>query len=116
MSDILTLTHQIEQAQVVKAQKDRMERLLANADFRALILDGFCRDECARHAQLSVDAGLTPEDRADALGLAQAAGYLKRWIQASVTMGNHAENAIPDMEETLSELRAEENAASTVEV
>jgi hypothetical protein len=115
MSDILQLTRELENEKAVKALKDRLERLLANADFRALILNGFCTEECARYVQMSVEDHIDEEGKKDAIGMAQAAGYLKRWIQIQCTMGEVAEGKISDMEEALSELRAEEAAASTVE-
>jgi hypothetical protein len=85
-------------------------KLSNNPEFRALILDGFCKDECARYTHLSADPNLAQESRADALAVAQAAGHLKRWINAIVAMGNNAERHLPEQHAELAELRAEESA------
>lgn len=107
-SDIQDLENQIENAKAVMAQRDLMVRLSDNHDFRALIIDGFCKEECARFAHLSTDPNLNAQDRADSLGTAQAAGYLKRWINAIIIMGNRAEKDISEMNEHLAELRSED--------
>lgn len=108
MSDIKALEQQIAAAKAVQEQRDRMVRLTNNPDFRALIVEGFCKDECARYCHVSTDPGVSKEDRADALAAAQAAGHLKRWINAIIMMGNHAAGDLPDMNEALAEMRAAE--------
>lgn len=109
MSDIQALEQQIAHMREIVAQRDLMVRLSENHDFRKLIIDGFCRDECARFTHLSSDPNLSEQDRADALGSAQAAGHLKRWMNALISMGNRAEQDIIEYENELEELRAEGN-------
>lgn len=108
MSDIKALEQNISAAKAVQEQRDRMVRLANNSDFRALIVEGFCKDECARYTHMSTEPGISKDDRGDALAAAQAGGHLKRWINAIITMGNHAESNLVDMNEMLAELRAEE--------
>jgi hypothetical protein len=108
MSTIAELESGLANAQAVVDQRDRMLKLQNNRDFRALIMDGFCKEECARFTAISTDPDLSPEARADALGSAQAAGYLRRWMAALVTMGNVAERDAKDHREALDEARAEE--------
>lgn len=86
-------------------------RLAQHPDFKRLILDGFCRDEAARYAEQSTNPALSPENRADALGLAQAPGFLKRFLSVTVQMGAHAERTLGDIDEVLAEARSEEGAA-----
>ncbi|RUX60162.1 hypothetical protein [Mesorhizobium sp. M7A.F.Ca.CA.002.12.1.1] len=107
MSDIKALEQQIAAAKAVQEQRDRMVRLANNPDFRALVIEGFCRDECARYCHVSTDPGVSKEDRADALGAAQAAGHLKRWVNAIIMMGNRAAEDLPQLDEALAEARAE---------
>jgi hypothetical protein len=107
MSDIQALEEQKLLAKAVLVQRDRLVRLTNNADFRALITEGFLKEECARYTHLSTDPSLSKDDRADALASAQSAGHFKRWVNAVIAMGNRAEQDIKDMDEALAELRSE---------
>lgn len=116
MSEIMQVEFDIEQAKAKVELRDRIERLLANPDFRAVIVQHFMTDECARYVGVSVDDNVSEAERKDALAFAQASGYLKRWIQVSCTMGNVAENTVSGLTETLAELRQEEAAARPTQV
>lgn len=109
-NDILNLETQIERAEAVVAQRDMVDKLANNREFKKLIVEAFMKDECARLTHMSTDPNLSLQDRADALASAQAAGYLKRWLNALVTMGNMAERDIPEARATLEELRANPDA------
>lgn len=87
-------------------------RLHNNRDFRKLILEEFCTTECARFAQLSADPLLKPEDRADALALAQAAGHLKRYLSMTVRMGDTMESQLTELDEAIAEEREREAVES----
>lgn len=82
-----------------------LEKLINTPLFRKVILQRFCVEECATFAQLSADPSLNDQQRADALGLAQAAGHLRRWIAVIQQKGDQAKGAIPRLEENLLELR-----------
>lgn len=110
MSEVEALERQLKQTQGLKQRGEMAERLARNADFRRLILDGFCRDDAARFVQESGDPALNEEQRADCLALAQASGHLKRFLSMQIQMGRVAERDIPNLEEALSEVRAEEGA------
>lgn len=84
-------------------------KLYKNPEFKKLILDTFCTKECARYAQESADPALSPEQRADALAMAQAAGHLRRFLSVKVTLGNQAERLMPELDLNLVEARQEEN-------
>ncbi|RWB40465.1 MAG: hypothetical protein EOQ44_25340 [Mesorhizobium sp.] len=115
MSDIQALEHQLDVAKAVLAQRDRMDRLVNNADFHALITEGYLKEECARYCHLSTDPSLSVQDRADALAAAQSAGHFKRWVNAVILMGNRAEQDIVDINESLAELRADPDALAESE-
>ena len=98
----------------IAGYKDQVERqkmalrLANNRDFKKLILDEFCVQECARYAQASGDPMLNAEQRADSLGMAQAAGHLRRWLSVLNQMGNTALGQIEANELELERVRAGE--------
>ena len=110
MSDVIALENQLAGAKELTERRERALRLSNNADFKKLILDEFCVQECARYAQASADPALKENERADALAMAQAAGHLRRFLSVTVQMGNQAESQMVDLEEALAEARAEEDA------
>lgn len=111
MSEVMQKIRELEE--FIKGQKtmtemaDSASRLYDNADFRKLIVNGFCLTEAARYAQESGDPMLTKDQRQDALNMAQASGHLKRFLSVTIVMGNDADRAIRDAEAQLVELRSE---------
>ena len=87
------------------------ERLLANKDFKSLVLNGFCQDDAARYIQEAGDPLLDDRQRADAMAIAMSSGHLKRFLAVVMQMGASAEKDIGDADEALIEARAEEDAA-----
>lgn len=110
MSEVALLEKQLADHKSLVERRTMAQRLAANSDFKKLILEEFCVQECARYAQSSGDPALTAEQRADALAIAQAAGHLRRYLSVIVQMANAAENTIPDIEAALDEARAEEDS------
>lgn len=109
MSELVaSLEKQLEDSKAVIEQQKLLSKLNENYEFRKLFVEGFCRDEAARCVRLSVDVTLDAESRADALGFAQAAGYMMRYMNALHQMGEIAKRDIPRIEEALEEARAEE--------
>lgn len=107
MSEVSNLEAQREQ---MKKDIENMElalKLHKNREFKKLIIDQFCTEECARYVQASADPSLSAEQRADALAMAQAAGHLKRFLSVKVQMGMQAENLMPSLDEALVEARQE---------
>lgn len=111
MSEVAKLERELDKIQEAVARKELAERLMANSDFRELILKYFCTEECARYVQVSTDPLIGATERADALNMAQAAGHLKRFLQLVVQIGNISEGNREDCEAALAEARAEEDAA-----
>lgn len=91
------------------AKGELAKKVLENKDFKAFILDYFCTQECARYAQASCDVKLDEESRADALGYAQSAGYLKRFLDNTVTLGHQAVQSIRSNEDEIIRLRTGDN-------
>lgn len=107
MQEIQELEQHIANQKTLVDMADAAMRLSNNADFRKVIMNGFCLTEAARYVQESGDPGLSKEDRQDALNMAQASGHLKRFLSVTVLMGNQADNSVREAEMRLAELRAE---------
>jgi hypothetical protein len=107
MSDLHQLEQQLIDAKTLVATRQMAIRLAQNTEFKKLILDGFCLHDAARFVQESGDPALGAEERADALGMAQASGHLKRFLSSCVQMGAHAERTMPDLEAAIEEARGE---------
>jgi hypothetical protein len=114
MSEVISQSVELEnlkdkyKAQIELAAMAR--KLEANHEFRKVILEAFCRDECARYAQASADPALKAEERADAMALAQASGHLLRFLHVTSQMGLYADNRMPELDQAIVEARAEEDA------
>lgn len=109
MSEVFELERQKEQIEKEIKEREMALKLYTNPEFKKLILETFCITECARYAQESSDPALSPEERADALAMAQAAGHLRRFLSVKVSMGNRAERLLPELESVLVEARQEED-------
>jgi hypothetical protein len=107
MSEVFALERQLVEVQEQVKLRDTALKLAANPEFKSLILDRFCVQECARYAQSSADPALTAVQRADALNMAQAAGHLRRFLSVTVQMGSVAERQVTDLEEAILEARQE---------
>lgn len=90
-------------------------KLASNREFRKLVLDGFCKEDCARFAAQSGDPALDPQQRADAIAMAQAGGHLKRFLSATIQMGETAAREIGDIEQELEEARVESEQNNSFE-
>lgn len=108
MSEVLQLEQHLTEAMKLVAVRDMALKLSENRDFKKLILEEFCVQECARYARESADPALPEHSRADALAIAQAAGHLKRWLSIQIQIGNTAASQIGDIESALEEVRAEQ--------
>lgn len=112
MTEIESLEAQKESLKVRVEMKGLVEKLMNNREFKKVILDEFCTNEAARYVQASVNPILSAVQQADALGIAQATGHLRSWLQTQINLGSQAEREIRDTDIELDELRAEEEAQS----
>ena len=106
-NEIAGLEQQLAKAKHAKETNDELQKLMKNPLFRKVVLEGFCTKECARYVRESVDPALTPEQRADALGFAQAAGYLLNWFAVSEQLSGIAANDIGNIDMALEVARSE---------
>lgn len=108
MNELEELELQLASEKQAVELRDLAIKLSTNSDFKRLIMDYFCKEECARYAQVSGDLSLPEENRTDALNIAQSAGHFRRWLSRIVQMGNQSENRLRDLEKAITEVRAEE--------
>jgi cation transport regulator ChaC len=108
MSEVFALEKQLEEAKQLMNRREMALKLHSNREFKKLILEEFCVNECARYAQTSADPNLGDRERADAIALAQAAGHLRRYLSVVVTLGNQAESSIQGLEYEIEAARQEE--------
>lgn len=85
---------------------EALERLKNNPDFKKVFLDEFLVKEAARYIRVSTDPSLTPEARADAVGTAQSAGYVGRYMHKITNLHNYAKSSIHELKEHIEELRS----------
>lgn len=111
MSEVAQLEQQLKDAKELVAVRDLALKLGQNFEFRKLILEDFIVNEAARLVAQSADPNLDEVGQKAALGMAQAAGHLKRYLSFIVVRGNTAEADIPVIENALVEARVEEAAA-----
>lgn len=112
---IEALEFQRDNAKEAIERQEMAMKLAKNVQFRKLILEEFCVQECARYAQMSADPQLSVSDRADALAISQAAGHLRRWLQVVNKMGDVAKDTLSDIERELDDARAEEDVVVDME-
>ncbi len=115
MSEVFQLEQQLNKAKLLVEQRDAALRLSKNREFKKLILEGFCRDDCARFAQMSADPALNKDQRADALSMAQAGGHVRRFLSTMVLMGNTAEQEMNDLPDEIALARQEQDAEEAME-
>lgn len=107
MSEVLALEYQREQAKSLIEKRDMAIKLYSNPEFNKLIVKEFCVEEAARLVHQSGDPILKPEERADALAMAQSGGHLRRWLSMTILMGNTAEKQSVELDEAIMEARQE---------
>lgn len=87
---------------------DAVKRLMNNRDFKTLILDEFCTQECARYVHASANPALNEASQRDALNMAQAAGHFRRFLEVTMQKANAAEDANSSIESILARIDAGE--------
>ena len=108
MSEVLALQKQRDDAKLLIEHAEIAVRLSNNPDFKKLILNEFCVNECARYAQSSADPALNESQRADCLAIAQAAGHLRRFLSVKIQMGNQADRQMADLDQAILEAQSED--------
>lgn len=98
----------IDDAKAIVAKRDALIRLENNADFKALILDGYFKDEAVRLVEAKGSPSLQlPEHQEAIIKSIDGIGALKAFFRATDLMGSNAAAAIEDSERLLEELAEE---------
>lgn len=108
MNTLEQLEQQLHDEKLKVERRDAILRLTNNADFKKVIREGFMVEDCARYARESINPMLTPDERANALAFAQAAGYLKQFLNIAIQMGDSAVETVSRCEDAIDQVRAEE--------
>jgi len=107
MSDIAEIELSIEAAKNLVSRKEQALKLASNREFKALVLEGYMKDEAVRLVGLSADPNMKnhTDDIFDAI---KGISLFRQYMQNIVTMGTVAENELFDQEQTLEEIREAE--------
>lgn len=106
-NEIARIESHIEGLKKLIEKRDLALRLEQIPEFRKLILEGYCMEECARYTHMSVNPTVSVEERMFALQMAQSSGLLKQFLSAAVRMGNQAVKETREGEAAILELRTE---------
>lgn len=109
------LENQLREAEEIIKLRDRAKRLVNNRDFKEIIENQFCLIECARLAQASADPNLSTQDRELSLSMAQAAGHLRRFLQAIFRKADQAEKDLEELRANIEAARHEEEMGEAYE-
>lgn len=107
MNTLEHLEQQLVDTKLLVERRDAILRLTNNADFKKVIREGFMIEECARYTRESINPMIPKEEQAFSLAMAQAAGYLKQYLNISIQRGDSAADTIPRLDEAIDEVRAE---------
>lgn len=108
MTEVEKLEQQKELFKEQIEARNGLRRLMKNKDFKKYILEGFCEKQALEYLEASTDFSLNEDNRNDALAIAKASTYLKRWFGVIEQMGNVAENNYLELDRAIDEARSEE--------
>jgi hypothetical protein len=97
----------IEEARKQVDLARRIRKLERNPDFKKVILDGYFVDEASRLVLLNNDPSVPEAYRETIRRDMDGFSALKRYLMSNTQLGDSAERAIGEHEDTLEELRIE---------
>jgi hypothetical protein len=106
--DIEEIELSIEHSKKLIARKQSLQKLIKNRDFKAIITEGYFEQEAQRLVLMKAEPSMQNEEaQKEILRQIDAIGSLRQYFMMINALGNNAEKALEDHEETLSELMAE---------
>lgn len=108
MSEVKELEVYIKHLKNVIELSDKLKRLEINSDFKDIIQEGFCKEEMARYLSLAVSDKVSAENRDLYNRLAQSSAALDNYLAFIHIKGDQARNELPEVEDQLEELKAQE--------
>ena len=110
MSDLNEISLELEQAEKLVAQRDRLELLYKDKNFIELIMNGYIQEESTRLVLLKADPGMSSEaDQKRIEHSIIAIGNFYSYLNSVRNLGNMAESSIQDMKETTADILAEDS-------
>jgi len=98
----------IEQAKVLTSNRECLEKLTKNSNFKKLIIENYFEKEASRLVLLKADASMQDAvSQADIMRQIDAIGTFRQYLSTIMQMGRMAQASIAADEETLEELRNE---------
>lgn len=107
MTEVEALQKQLDAAHKYIAIRDKILELTKNPLYRELIVEGFCKVDCAYYTHASGDPALSESSRQDSLNIAQASGHFRRYMSTLIQQGNQAEDQLQGLEAEIEEVRRE---------
>lgn len=89
-----------------------IDALMKNKDFIRVFSKGFLEKDCARYVKESIDTNLEDANRADALAMAQAAGYVAKYLNINLRLAAMCAADLVSLREAIQDQR---NAPQTYE-
>lgn len=105
---IEALTNQLNAAKDAERKLAQLTRLCKNKDFKELILEEYCVQECARLVGMSIHPSQSPVEQEKFMTMAKATAGIKLFIHAQEQMLNSQIRSIENIEQELESARQED--------
>ena len=110
-SEIEQLEHSIQVSKKSVDLGNALERLLRNRDFKAVILEGYLKDEAIRLVHLKADPAMqTSASQASIISQIDAVGAVTSYLREVRRQADQGKKVMLEAEEVLEELRTSEVA------
>lgn len=108
---VQAIEENIRQAKVIVGMGEALERLRAHRDFKAVILDGYFKQEAIRLVHLKADPSMqSPDMQKSIIAQMDAIGSLNQYFTAVYQQASIASKAISSDEEARDEILSEGEA------
>jgi len=99
----------IEQAKEAITNKEALDKLTANPDFKKVVLEGYFEKEASRLVLLKADPSMQDEKEQSQIDKSiNAIGYVRLYFHTIMQLGLQMERTIAEDEKTREELLSEE--------
>ena len=106
MSDLTELQEELKVCEESVQTMEAATRLLNNADFKKVILEGFIKDEMHRHMTLAICDKISAEERDLNNNLAKSAAALSNYLETIMQMGRIAQEDVTAINDQIESLQA----------
>jgi len=106
MSELAELEQEKLKYMEVIGRMQIWQKLQASREWQLLMEKGFMQQDCVHYIHASVDTAILKEQREEAMKMAQASGYLKKFLEVVEAQGRYAENRLTELEQAIEEARS----------